>query len=223
MADKYSRPCFDSSVFLGGLKNEISNGIKRGVIFRHLWSKAEDGEFKVFISSISLAEVYKKRKAASPSAKLLDEFLELINRSFVEVIEVDREVGLLAHALCRRFAANKLMPNDAIHLACALRAKCDVLLAWDGPLTSVKHENIEIAEPAMFGKTLLSEDEHATEEEIKVYDEQISEAAQPSSLPIPAEIQRSDLRRAEGQPGAEIETGEAKGHERQGQEDEKKG
>ena len=170
MVDKLVKPCFDSSVFLGGLNNEIKNGIKRGVIFRHLWSKAEDGEFKVFISAITLAEVYKKRRLAKPSDKLLEEFLECINRPFVEVIEVDRETGLLAHYLCRRFAMNKLMPNDAIHLACALRANCDVLLAWDGPLTSVKHEDIEITQPAMFGKTLLSANEHATEEEIKAYE-----------------------------------------------------
>jgi hypothetical protein len=64
-------------------------------------------------------------------------------------------------------------------------------LAWDGPLTSVKHEDVEIAEPAMFGKTLLSADEHATEEEIEAYDRQIAEAAQSSPLVTPTEIRRS--------------------------------
>ncbi len=42
-----------------------------------------------------------------------------------------------------------------IHLACALRAGCDVLLSWDGPLTSIKHEKIRIEKPRMIGQARL--------------------------------------------------------------------
>lgn len=138
--DSYKKPCFDSSVFIGGLGDgEICRGIKRKVVFDWLWQKAKDGAFEVYISSITLAEVYKtkrntERATASP---VLDEFLERIEEQFVKVIGVDRQTGSDAHALCRRFAASKLWPNDAIHLACALAAGCDVLIAWDRPVVGI--------------------------------------------------------------------------------------
>lgn len=170
MDDRYLRPCFDSSVFLGGLNEEIANGINRGIVFRHIWQKAKDGEFTVLISAITIAEVYKKKKRRTPALGILDEFLECLNETFVEVIEVDRETALAAHALCRRFSSAKLMPNDAIVLACALRAGCDVLLAWDQPLVGVSHENIRIENPAMIGRNLLTPSEMASSKEIEAYE-----------------------------------------------------
>lgn len=199
MVDKIVKPCFDSSVFIAGLNKEIKNGIKRGVTFKHLWSKAEEREFPVLISAVALAEVYKKRKFGKLADEAYDEFLECINKPFVEVIEVDRETGLLAHALCRKFSQNKLMPADAIHLACALRAKCDVLLAWDGPLTSVRHDGIAICEPRMFGKNLLSDSETATSEEESEYENQIAAIAEEEAVALPSEVRRSDLGRSEGE------------------------
>jgi len=171
VADAYKKPCLDSSVFIGGLGDEICNGIKRGVIFRYIWDNAKAGVFPIFISAITLAEVYKKKSQpnATPDSTL-DEFLEHINEPFVQVIEVDRETGLKAHALCRQYSKNQLQPNDAIHLACALRAHCDFLLAWDTPLVDVFHPDIAIKEPAIYDRGLFMTDiEIATAEEIKIY------------------------------------------------------
>jgi predicted nucleic acid-binding protein len=170
----YKKPCLDSSVFIGGLDGEICNGIKRGVVFRYIVEKATRKELTIFIAAITLAEVYKTKKRTKSTDPLLDEFLELISEPFVEVIEVDRETGINAHKLCRRFAANKLYPNDAIHLACALRAKCDVLLAWDVPLIGVSHPDIRIEEPTIYDRTLFTETELATEEEIEAYEQERS-------------------------------------------------
>lgn len=179
MDDKYSRPCFDSSVFIAALDKEICEGIKRDVVFRHIWEKAKSGEFNVFISAITLAEVYKKKKRPTVANAQLDEFLELINEPFVRVVEVDRETALHAHSLCRRFCGEKLMPTDAMILACALRAKCEVLLAWDNPLTTVVHEEIRIELPRMIERSLLSESENATPEEIAAYEEAKKKNSQP--------------------------------------------
>jgi hypothetical protein len=63
---------------LGGLNDEIVNGVKRGVVFRYLWDRAKAGEFKVFISALTLAEVYKTKRSQTPATPLLDEFLEKI-------------------------------------------------------------------------------------------------------------------------------------------------
>lgn len=157
MPDKYYKPCLDSSFFLGGLNHEICNGIKREVVFRHIWQEAKDGKFEgVFISALTLAEVYKRRPRLMPAAAVLDEFLAHIDEPFVEVIEIDRETALKAHALCRQYAENRLLPSDALQLACALRASCDALLAWDGPLVGIHHDDIRIEEPCIIDRTLLT-------------------------------------------------------------------
>jgi predicted nucleic acid-binding protein len=167
---KLKKPCFDSSVFIGGLDNEIVNGIKRGVIFRYRWERAKAGDFEVYISALTTTEVYKTKRTLVQGEPLLDEFLEHVDESFVEVIEIDREAGLLAHALCRKFAANRLYPADACHLACAVHAACDVLLAWDGPLVSIqRYGSVQIEEPQIYDKTLFQESEIATAEEILEY------------------------------------------------------
>jgi predicted nucleic acid-binding protein len=173
-ADRYKRPCFDSSVFVGGIRNEIANGIKRGVVFRFLWDKAKAGGFPVFVSAIALAEVYKIKAKPRPESAALDEFLECLNEPFVQIIEVDREIGLKAHALCREYSPQKLLPNDAVHLACALRAKCDYLLAWDTPLRAVSHPEILIEEPIVYDRVLFAESENATADEIKAYEAEVA-------------------------------------------------
>jgi predicted nucleic acid-binding protein len=197
---KYKRPCLDSSVFIGGLNGEICNGVKRRVVLDYILEQARVGEFTVFISAITIAEVYKTRKRAKSGEKQLDEMLELINEPFVEVIEVDREVGIKAHKLCRKYALRKLYPNDAIHLACALRAKCDVLLAWDTPLIGVAHPDIRIEEPMIHDRTLFSENEKATTEEIQAYE---ATRMQKSSIADSPEVSGSGGEYTEGQAGAE--------------------
>ncbi len=71
---KYKRPCFDSSTFFGGINDEIINGVKRGVAFRYLWQRAKAGDFKVFISALTLAEVYKTKRHSTPGQPVLDDF-----------------------------------------------------------------------------------------------------------------------------------------------------
>lgn len=184
MADRYKKPCLDSSIFIGGLNGEICSTVKRGVVFHHIWEKARAGEFTIFISAIALVEVYKKKHRQKSDAELLDEFLEYASEPFVEVIEVDRETGIHAHKLCREYAGHRLMPNDAIHLACALRAGCDVLLAWDTPLAGISHPDIRIEEPEIYDRTLLTETEVATLDEISAYEE-LRKAAKPEAAEVP--------------------------------------
>jgi predicted nucleic acid-binding protein len=176
VAEGYQRPLIDSSVFLGGLNAEICNGVKRKVVFDWLWEQAKSGKFeKVFISAITLAEVFKtKKRTGEPTlespTESLDEFLALIEEEFVEVVEVDRTLGLEAHALCRKY---KLWPNDGIQLACALRAHCDVLVIWDRPvLLAVKRDDIRIEEPCIYDRNIFTLEgvELASPEEVLEYE-----------------------------------------------------
>lgn len=156
MADQYRRPYIDSSLFLGWKNRELVNGQDRYLIFQHIWEFAVANEFKLFTSAITFAEVYKLRHRNAPEPlETIEELVKDFEREFIESIEVDREIGLEANILCRRYAAHKLYPNDAIHLACALRARCDVLLAWDRPLNSIQHPDIRIEEPQIIGQQKL--------------------------------------------------------------------
>jgi predicted nucleic acid-binding protein len=132
------------------------NGIDRYDVFQHIWQLAEANEFKIYTSALTFAEIYKLRhQSIVQPLTTIHDLLKDFEREFVESIEVDREIGLEANLLCRTYAANKLYPNDAIHLACALRAKCDVLLSWDRPLNSITHSYIRIEEPQIIGQKLL--------------------------------------------------------------------
>jgi predicted nucleic acid-binding protein len=157
VADQYQRPYIDTSVFLGWKNHEVINGVDRYAVFQHIWEDAEAGMFKLYTAPLTFAETYKLRHQSQiqPIQTILDLLAEF-EKDFVESIEIDREIGLAANLLCRQYAANKLYPNDAIHLACALRAKCDVLLSWDRPLNSVVHPAIRIEEPQIIGQMRIS-------------------------------------------------------------------
>jgi len=157
VADQYQRPYVDASVFLGWKNREVINGKDSHAIFQHIWENAEGGLYKIYTSPLTIAEVFKLRHQTTiqPTQTILD-VLKEFERDFLESIEIDREIGLQANLLCRQYAANKLFPNDAIHLACAIRGKCDVLLAWDRPLNSITHPNIRIEEPEIIGQMRIA-------------------------------------------------------------------
>ena len=157
--------------FIGGLHTNGSLLVKfasRQKPFRRVRDRLPDFGMNV---TDSFGRGYKTKRSAIAGSPVLDEFLEKIEEHFVEVIEIDRETGLEAHALCRRYASNKLYPGDAFHLACASRAGCDVLLAWDGPLVSIgTYKSVRIEEPTVLDRNLFTETEIATPEETKEYD-----------------------------------------------------
>lgn len=128
MSSLYKKPCLDSSVFIGGLNDEIAGGIKRGVVFRYLVECAKNKDFKLYVASALIAEVYRPALSRTiPEVPVMDAFLELLGEDFIETVELDRETALVANKLCREHGG-KLRPFDAIHLASALSAKCDYLL-----------------------------------------------------------------------------------------------
>lgn len=79
-------------------------------------------------------------------------YLLFFGNDFIVVIEIDRQIGEQANDFCREY---ELSPADAIHLACALRAGCDVLLAWDEKLAAVNHPHIRCERPQMLGQLPL--------------------------------------------------------------------
>ena len=63
------------------------------------------------------------------------------------VVPIDRDDSEEANRLCRKYQAEKLSPNDALHMACAIKAGCDVLFTWDKDFLTVVSPDIEIKPP----------------------------------------------------------------------------
>jgi predicted nucleic acid-binding protein len=164
MAEQYKKPYFDSSVFIAWIKGEIvtteeeeNKGDKtlrviktvhRKIIVDHLLKQAQNGDFKIHTSSFTLAEVHKKRNHEKLTNDQDEKILAFFENDFIALIDVDRTNGEDANQICRDVG---LLPADATHLACALRAGCDVLLAWDDRVTRASHPRIRIEEPEIIG------------------------------------------------------------------------
>ena len=55
--EKYNAPYIDSSVFIAWLNREVVGGVDRYAIADHIIQAAEAGEYRMFISALTLAEV----------------------------------------------------------------------------------------------------------------------------------------------------------------------
>jgi predicted nucleic acid-binding protein len=133
--ESYTAPYVDSSVFIAWINKEVVDGVDRFPIADSVIKNAERGEYVIYISALTLSEVHKLPRGSTPP--LTKEQDEMIIRFFqndcFKVLPVDRDIGETANRFCRDY---KIHGNDATHLACALRAKCDVLLVWDRPLAT---------------------------------------------------------------------------------------
>jgi predicted nucleic acid-binding protein len=89
---------------------------------RYVIDEAKNGNILIWTSALSIAEVY---KAKCPSAIGIPTerdaaFQEYVLESYVEVIQVTRDVATLARSLLRKFGPPLKKPADAIHLASAV-------------------------------------------------------------------------------------------------------
>ena len=155
MGDKYIKPYLDASVFIAWLRGEVIDTVDRAKIVEHILGDAQNGEHQIIISALTFAEVHKVKGDGKPHLTVAEDekILAFFEHDFFAVVEVDRSIGEDANRFCREF---NIKPNDAIHLACALRAKCDVLLAWDRPLLlGVAHSAIRLEEPTLKGQSSI--------------------------------------------------------------------
>jgi predicted nucleic acid-binding protein len=145
VAEVFSRPYFDSSVFIAWLKGEMIKGVDRRLAADRLLRNAETGAYPATTSALTLAEVHKLRVGPSLPSEEDEQILRYFRQPFFEIVVVDRQLGEEANRLCRMHG---IYPNDGIHLACAMRAGCDVLFAWDDRFIRVQQPGIRVLEPA---------------------------------------------------------------------------
>jgi predicted nucleic acid-binding protein len=146
VVEAYRKPYFDSSVFIAWIKGEVIKGIDRGVVANSILAVAEHGDLQIYTSALTLAEVHKPRGGERLPSNLSDRILAYFEHDFIRIVDVDRNVGEQAHKKCLEHG---IYPNDAIHLVCAMKAGCEVLLAWDDRFNKVKEATIRIEEPQM--------------------------------------------------------------------------
>ncbi|TAK22565.1 MAG: PIN domain-containing protein [Chloroflexota bacterium] len=148
----YRAPYFDSSVWIAWVMGEVIDGVNRADIARHLLVVAQSGVFKIHTSTWTMAEVHKKRHFRLLETEQDQTILRFFEQEFIALIELDREIGERANQIARDFG---IAPGDAVHRATAIRAECDVVLAWDGPLTGRTDLPIPVEEPRMLGQLTL--------------------------------------------------------------------
>jgi len=156
VADQYRKPYLDADAIIAWIKGESRNGIPCKPIVDHILREAERGTFRIGMSTLLIAEVHKPRHSSSLNPVQDDYLIRFFQRSFFDVIEVDRDIAESANRFCRQFG---IYPNDAIHLASALRLDCDVLLSWDQRFTRVAHPDIRCENPQIRGQLPLLEGE----------------------------------------------------------------
>ena len=148
----YRKPYIESSVFIAFIKGETQKGNHDcEKVVGSILEAAKRGSFQIFTSSLTIAEVFKNRKSTVLTEQQNADLRPYFREAFIQLIEVDRAIGERANELCRTHQPSldipALRPNDAIHLASAERAGCEVLLAYDPDLTKQSHESIEIKWP----------------------------------------------------------------------------
>ena len=148
----YHRPYVESSAFIAFIKGEFkedNHDCKK--IVDSILQAAQAKDFRIFTSSLTIAEVFKNKKNPPLSDQENEDLKPYFREDYIRIIEVDREIGERANELCRTHKPGPntpaLRPNDAIHIACAERANCEVLLAYDSDLTKQKHDSISIEWP----------------------------------------------------------------------------
>jgi predicted nucleic acid-binding protein len=129
-SNKVKRVYWDACAWLGLINNEAA----RHRQLRMIWDSASQGAYEIWTSTFTYAEVFKAKceegdvTLAAESDKRIDEMME---QPFVKRVQVDVPTGRLARQLLREHPELK-KPQDAIHLATAIRQNVDALHTYDG-------------------------------------------------------------------------------------------
>lgn len=162
MASPYLRPYLDSGIFISLLRpvddGHLADGStgNRHPISERILAEAESGAYQVTTSFFTMAEVFKKARHGATALTDTEngQILAYFENPWISWVELEWNIGQDANKLLVEHRLAKLRPADAIHLASALRAKCDVLLTWDGPLSRIQHPGIRIEFPLLNPGTL---------------------------------------------------------------------
>ena len=123
--------------------------------------RAQNGEMEIWTSTLNLAEVYKKKCNGQPvgindeNSEGTDTYEDYWQNDFVQPVQLDEDVGIMARNLLRDTENPLKMPNDAIHLATAAWHNVDEfhtfdedhILPLDGKITRRDGKSLRIKKP----------------------------------------------------------------------------
>lgn len=155
MVPDYTRLYLDADVYLGLIKGEPG----RVDIARALLRGGQEKRFVVVASTLLYAEVcgHGEVRAAGDQAAADQKVSAFFEHGFIQWVEVDLTLARQARKLSR---AHRLRGADAIHLASAIRASCDVLMTWnknDFPIGQTV-DGVDVREPFLFGQATLEDE-----------------------------------------------------------------
>lgn len=99
----------------------------------HLIERAQRGEIEIWTSAFTYAEVYKKNcSGTQASIDAVDDksFEDYIEQEFVQLVQVDADVGRVARRLLRQYPGIG-KPQDAVHVASAVLMDVHELHTFD--------------------------------------------------------------------------------------------
>jgi predicted nucleic acid-binding protein len=138
MADSAS--ChWDSCIFIDGLRQTAG----RFPQISALEQEAKGGHLIIFTSTLAIAEVCKTKDYGDLTEDEHRQIKAYFRHKFVKVIQVDRIIARNAAEIVRD---HSLKPPDAIHVATAIRCRCQVLYTYDGLMLS---KDGQIGTPAL--------------------------------------------------------------------------
>jgi predicted nucleic acid-binding protein len=117
----------DSSVWVALFEDEED----RGEHIQRLLERAEAGEVRLLVSTITISEVLKGPKANDPpmSERKQHTFEEFLENPYITLVSVDPAVARRARDIRRDHP--KLRTPDAVQIATALIARAEVLYTYD--------------------------------------------------------------------------------------------
>ena len=128
----FRKPYADSSIFFAIIKKETercSSGLMRWQVAGRILRDAEQGQYQIYTSTITLAEV---RRIRERNIELTQTELNIVSgffrNKYLSVAAVTREIAESAQFLGAQYG---IWPMDAIHLATAIHLQCDALVVWD--------------------------------------------------------------------------------------------
>ena len=122
---------WDSCIWISIIRDEEG----RAPICKHLLDLAKKGEVQIWTSSLTLAEVFKKKcnaETVAIDAASDHDFDSFIEQDFIVEVQLDHDIGVMARSLLRQHPELK-KPADAIHLASAVLHNVDELHTFDHP------------------------------------------------------------------------------------------
>src|SRR5438876_1216538 len=105
----YRKPYIESSVFIAYIKGEmrgpnLDQDAKK--ILDSILDAANNGDFSIVTSTLTIAEVYKKKDEATLTDGENESLLPYFREGYIDLVEVDRDVGERANEICRTHKPN---------------------------------------------------------------------------------------------------------------------